>query len=555
MTQRIAAIIPSHDHHRAVPAIVGRLREAGLRVFIVDDGSGEEAAIRLGEIADAHADVTLFRFDANQGKGAAVMRGFELAAAEGYSHALQIDADGQHDLDALPRMLALAAEHPGAVVTAIPVFDRTAPLARRAGRWLTHVWVWIETLSFQVRDSMCGFRIYPLAPVLALMAEERIGRRMDFDTDILVRLVWRGLPVLELLVPVTYPADNHSNFDIWHDNLRIGAMHARLVLGMLGRQMRSFAGRIPASLHWASLPERGVYAGLRLAALLCRWLGRETCLVLLTPAVFYFYVTGRSARLASRRFLARAFAALDGKREPGFLDGLRHFQSFARRAVETLAGWTGDYPEARIRLARPEIGKPIEDDPRGAILIVSHLGNADLARIRVRHAIRRPMSILVHTRHAANWTRLLRCLAPDALVDLIEVSEIGPDTAILLKERIDAGHWVAIAGDRTPIRGGDDWISVPFLGAPAPFPTGPYLLAHLLGCPCHFLVCLRRGRDHLVWLEPFAERLELPRGARREALAAHTARYAARLEKFVRIDPFQWFNFHDFWREETRAAD
>ncbi|MCW5752389.1 MAG: glycosyltransferase family 2 protein, partial [Alphaproteobacteria bacterium] len=384
MTQRIAAIIPSHDHHRAVPEILDALRQAGLRIFIVDDGSGEETAIRLGDIAEEVPEVTLLRLDENRGKGAAVMRGFEAAAAEGYSHALQIDADGQHELAALPRLLALAARHPDALVTGVAVFDRSAPLARRIGRWLTHVWVWIETLSFRVSDSMCGFRVYPLAPVRALLAEEKVGTGMDFDTEIMVRLLWRGLPVVETPVRVAYPPDNHSNFDILRDNLRISAMHARLFFGMLARQLPRATRRLRAPAHWASLPERGAYAALRLSALFCRWFGRESSLVLLTPAILYFLATGGPARRASRRFLERAFATLGATREPGLRDQFRHFRSFARRTIDALSGWTGDVPPERIRLARPEIGRPIEADPRGALLIVSHLGNADLARVRVR---------------------------------------------------------------------------------------------------------------------------------------------------------------------------
>jgi hypothetical protein len=109
------------------------------------------------------------------------------------------------------------------------------PWGRKIGRWVTHVWVWVETLSLQIADSMCGYRVYPLAAVRDLLGREKIGLRMDFDTDIMVRLFWAGTPVCGLPVRVTYPAGNISNFDILRDNWRISRMHARLVFSMLVR--------------------------------------------------------------------------------------------------------------------------------------------------------------------------------------------------------------------------------------------------------------------------------------------------------------------------------
>jgi hypothetical protein len=109
------------------------------------------------------------------------------------------------------------------------------PRGRLYGRYATHVWVWINTLSLDIRDSMCGFRVYPLASLMPLLARVRIGRRMDFDSDVIVRLHWRGVAVVNLPTRVTYPRDGISHFRLWRDNARISAMHARLFLGMLLR--------------------------------------------------------------------------------------------------------------------------------------------------------------------------------------------------------------------------------------------------------------------------------------------------------------------------------
>lgn len=232
---KVCAVVPSHNHWTVLGSIVGRLRALDLPVLIVDDGSAEPAASAIARLHAPDDGVTVRRFDVNRGKGVAVTEAFRQAWEAGYSHAVQVDADGQHDLEALPALLGLAARHPDALVTGLPRYDASVPLGRKVGRWITHVWVWIETLSFRISDSMCGFRVYPLDAVRTLLAGETVGRRMDFDTEIMVRLFWRGTPVLGIPVSVTYPPDNISNFDLLRDNWRISVMHSRLVISMLPR--------------------------------------------------------------------------------------------------------------------------------------------------------------------------------------------------------------------------------------------------------------------------------------------------------------------------------
>ncbi len=232
---KICAIVPSHNHWTAIAAVVGCLRKSELPVMIVDDGSDEPARSVLAGLHAPDEGISVLRLETNRGKGAAVVEAFGLALAAGFTHAVQVDADGQHDLESLPALLALATRHPEALVTGLPLYDASAPRGRKIGRWVTHVWVWIETLSLQIADSMCGYRVYPLAAVRDLLGREKIGRRMDFDTDIMVRLFWAGTPVRGLPVRVVYPVGNTSNFDMLRDNWRISRMHARLVVSMLVR--------------------------------------------------------------------------------------------------------------------------------------------------------------------------------------------------------------------------------------------------------------------------------------------------------------------------------
>lgn len=242
MMFRPCAIIPSRNHYRALDGIVTRFRAEGLPVFVVDDGSVDPARSALAELHAPGSGVKVLRLASSQGKGGAVIEAFKLAAAEGFSHAIQVDADGQHDLAALPDLLASGRQSPGALILGCPVYDRSIPLNRKIGRLLTHVWVCIETLSPRIVDSMCGFRLYPLAPVMNLLTRERLARRMDFDIDVLVRLRWRGVPIATVPVRVIYPESNHSNFELWRDNWLITKTHARLVFTLLTR-LRSIRRR------------------------------------------------------------------------------------------------------------------------------------------------------------------------------------------------------------------------------------------------------------------------------------------------------------------------
>jgi glycosyltransferase involved in cell wall biosynthesis len=248
---RPVAIIPVYNHPRTIGRMVEAMLAHDLPCLLVDDGSDAECAAVLDALVTRHAPrVQLLRLARNQGKGAAVVAGLRAAQAPTqdrqapYTHALQIDADGQHDPADLPRFLALARTRPEAVVCGVPLYDASVPKARLYARYLTHVWVWINTLSLDIRDSMCGYRVYPLTATLALLDEEPIGRRMDFDTEILVRLHWRGLPVLNLPTRVHYPQDGVSHFRVWLDNALISRMHARLFLGMLWRAPRLLARKL-----------------------------------------------------------------------------------------------------------------------------------------------------------------------------------------------------------------------------------------------------------------------------------------------------------------------
>jgi len=239
-------IIPVYNHEQTIGAVVASVRAQGLPVLLVDDGCSELCAAELERLS-AQPGVTLAKHAVNRGKGAAVLTGFRLASEQGFTHVLQVDADGQHTLADARRIVEEGRSYPDAMICGQPIFDASIPKVRYYGRYLTHGLVWLETLSFDIVDSMCGFRLYPLNHVLALLARKRVGSRMDFDTEILVNMHWNGVPMRWIPTKVSYPLDGVSHFRMLRDNVRMTLLHIRLVFGMLLRLplllARAFARR------------------------------------------------------------------------------------------------------------------------------------------------------------------------------------------------------------------------------------------------------------------------------------------------------------------------
>ncbi|MHB8381509.1 MAG: glycosyltransferase family 2 protein [Candidatus Binataceae bacterium] len=558
MTFRCCAVIPSYNHFEVIGELVRRLRELELPVFIIDDGSDGPAHAALSAIHAPARGITVYRRDTNGGKGAAVMQGFDLARAAGFTHALQIDADGQHDLSAIPEFIALGKANPSALIAGAPIYDATMPAARRIGRSITHFWVGIETLTTRPVDTMCGMRLYPLERVAKLRSDHRLGRRMDFDIEVIVRLIWDGVPVLFVPVHVSYPAGNVSNFDLVRDNWVITGMHTRLVLAMpfkLRTMLRSRRRTAAAPVHWTSLSERGAYWGLSILAFLYRVTGRYGCMVAVFPIALYFNLTGAEQRRASRQFLRRAYRAKGIDYNPGWLATVKHSFGFARKTVDTFAAWLGGIDPTAIRVIDKRMLDGVTKSGQGIVLIVSHFGNIDISRAVLDDSQRSRLKILVHTAHAQNFMRILRRFRPEAIADTIQVTEMNPGAMIALGEAVERGDWIAIAGDRTPVRGEGRISVAPFLGDAAPFPQGPYILAHLLECPVYLMFCVRQDRGYSLYFELFADRITLPRRDKQRAISEWTARYAKRLENFCLMDPFQWYNFFDFWQPPSAPGD
>ena len=229
-------IVPVYNHQQAITKVVAQLKPIGLQCILVNDGSSAECSEVLRQIASKESDwVTLYERDSNGGKGAAVIDGINMAIKQGFTHAIQIDADGQHHFADIPKFIQASEQFPRHLILGQPHFDASVPKKRLYGRQFTNLWIWINTLSFDIADGMCGFRCYPLAAVEQLLKSREIGLRMDFDIDIVVRLYWQGLEVINIPTEVQYPMDGVSHFKMLQDNLLISKKHAQLFFGMLWR--------------------------------------------------------------------------------------------------------------------------------------------------------------------------------------------------------------------------------------------------------------------------------------------------------------------------------
>ena len=232
---RYCLVVPHYNHVAELETFLPRLAALDHPIILVDDGSRESDRKYLRTLAAQYPQVSLAEHPRNRGKGAAVLTGFTLAMARGFSHALQIDADGQHNLEDIAAFVAASRARPHSIVCGKPVFDSDAPSARVYGRKVTDFWTALETLSLQIEDGLCGFRVYPLDAVTRIVDAHYIGPRMDFDTEILVKAVWQKIDLQFLETRVIYPQGATSHFHYLRDNLVLIRLHTRLVLGMLWR--------------------------------------------------------------------------------------------------------------------------------------------------------------------------------------------------------------------------------------------------------------------------------------------------------------------------------
>lgn len=311
------------------------------------------------------------------------------------------------------------------------------------------------------------------------------------------------------------------------------------------------------SAHWATIGEAGALAGLRTMVWIHDHLGRTVFNIVLLPVMAYFYVRRPIARKASRDYLSKVKRehpqCLKGK--PGVWMSYRHFVAFGQALMDKVVAWV--QPPGGIDMHPEEqqlLFSLAEESDEGILLVGSHFGNLEYSR---SIALRHPdlvINILLYDQHAANFAALITDSAPESRLNLIQVTDLDIELAIRLKEKVDNGEWVLIAGDRVPVGSTGNVCKVTFFGETADFPIGPWVLANLLHCPVYLLHCfLKQGKYHLG-LEHFADEIRPSGRDKRRSYQSEAQRFASALEQQVCQEPLQWFNFYDFWREQDTSG-
>ena len=292
---------------------------------------------------------------------------------------------------------------------------------------------------------------------------------------------------------------------------------------------------------------------MQLTAFGVKLLGRRLLSPVLYGIVLYFFVFGGRARRSIGQYQQRLAdwsgqSALRPTRRRVF----GQFMAFADALLDKLDVWNGRLKIEDIDIIDPALLRNQLRAERGQMLVGAHLGNLEVCRALAELGEKVTMNVLVHTKHAEQFNRLLGEAGASHL-RLIQVSELNPAVMLQLNQRLENGEWLAIAGDRVPLQGGRQ-VRVDFLGQPAAFPQGPWLLAGLLKCPVNLLFCLKREGRYRVILEPFAEAVMWRRSDRDQVIAHWAGRYAERLGHYCLQAPQQWFNFYPFWKTDDDAS-
>lgn len=306
--------------------------------------------------------------------------------------------------------------------------------------------------------------------------------------------------------------------------------------------------------HWADMRERGAAWGPSLMGFIYRVLGRTGCRIVATPVILYFYVAGRRQRLASLDYLRRIWRMQGRPGRPGHRHAIRHFLAFGDSLVDKMEAWIGRIDRLQVDEIEGEAFEAMRNDRRGTLILSAHVGATEIVRaIASRHQKRR-ITILIHSPHAKRYNALIQRYAPQSQVSLVQVSAFNVATAAALSATIERGEWVVIMADRMPLKDTGRAIVTDFLGSPAAFPEGPFVLAAALRCPVYTLFCYKQNGRYRSQVSLLTNGVALPRHNRGAELQQLVRHYVDALQTLVLAAPYQWFNFYAYWTVDGDAS-
>lgn len=305
--------------------------------------------------------------------------------------------------------------------------------------------------------------------------------------------------------------------------------------------------------HWSAIKERGSLAGVQFLMLVYRLLGKRVFQLVCSPVIFYFFLTGGVTQKATADYwrqvnISRGVEPMSQLQL--FWHGLKMFYAFGMSILDKFDAWLGKIDLKDIDIDENAALEELTQ-AGGAVVLSTHLGNMEVCRaIFSSGENKRPLNVITYNEHTPTFNNFLKKVNPDAAVNFIHINNFGPDDTIKLKQRIEDGEVVVIFADRTSVNNPGSVEFVPFLSKPAPIAIGPFALATIMDCPVFFMACIKDSKSgrYRTYVEPFASPIKVSRKERKTYFTQLMTRYAARLSHYCLQEPYQWFNFFDFWR-------
>jgi predicted LPLAT superfamily acyltransferase len=308
------------------------------------------------------------------------------------------------------------------------------------------------------------------------------------------------------------------------------------------------------SQHWSTMKEAGALRGLRFLILIYNIFGRFVLNIILVPVMAYFFIRRGHARRSSMDYLRRVKASNPQSlpdQSIGWLCYL-HFWTFGHSLLDKYIAWSQTPTDIAMDPADEKMLFSLVSSGKGCLVIGSHFGNLEYSRgISVRHP-ELVINVLLYDQHAENFSSLMEDAKTESRMNLIQVTDMDIALAFTLKEKVERGEWVVIAGDRVPVGEDSRVCDASFFGEKANFPIGPYVLANLLHCPVYLMHCYLADDDYHVGVEFFEDNFQIDRKNRQQAYDKAAQKFASALERQVLKYPLQWFNFYDFWNEQKK---
>lgn len=312
--------------------------------------------------------------------------------------------------------------------------------------------------------------------------------------------------------------------------------------------------------HWSDIQEAGTLAGMRFLYILYRLFGRWIFSLIMYPVACYFLIARPEQRKASLAFLHTHYRhnPQAWSKKPGYWQVLLHFKCFAEVILDKVLGWLIDIKEDDFILRNPRLIEELLQDQRGQLIIGSHIGNLEFCRGFMQRYKNKVINVLLYDKHAGNFVKMMQKESADSRLNVYQVDEFDVTTILTFKEKVDNGEWVFIAGDRIPLTGMERTVHVNFYGNSAPLPIGPYMLAKALACPVKFMFAYRQHSHNnkvIFDVTPVCDKLTLSRKDKLNDIRGYAQLFADKLQQHSIDAPYQWFNFYDFWQDNTSPIE